>query len=324
MTVKLLPLFWILILLSISFCESNSSVESGYDIIEWERSKENPVFRDSIPDINYEVASDSHVFIDEDDSLKMIYTGDFNDTSSIKLASGGSVSNWDKQTILLYEAGPSGKDVYKETPFYRKASSGKHQIYYIGYEDEETYQSEIYLSEADELEGPYTQRSEPVVPRGNIAGEDVYLITSPSVVEHNDLLYMTFIGWDASPNEVTEIWIIGATSNDDGHSWTDFQKVDVPIGAEGQITKLPNEEFVAARTGSYEDREAIFYATANHPLGPWTEQSEPILIQSGPPYEADEVIAPQIFHDPFNNKQYVYYTGADYQEGWWIMMAEKK
>lgn len=324
MAEKFLYLFWIITLFVFSSCGTNSSEISDNDIIEWERSAENPVFRDLIPDINYEVASDPHVFIDEDDNLKMIYTGDFNDSPSIKLASGSSVSNWEKQTTLLYEAGPSGKDVNKETPFYRMASSRKHQIYYIGYEDEETYRSEIYLAEADELEGPYTKLAEPVVPRGNIAGEEVYLITSPSVVEHNDLLYMTFIGWDASPSEVTEIWIIGATSNDHGHTWSDFQKVDVPIGAEGQITKLTNGEFVAARTGSYEDREAIFYATASHPFGSWTEKSEPILIQSGPPYEADEVIAPQILHDPINNKQYVYYTGADYQKGWWIMLAEKK
>lgn len=182
----------------------------------------------------------------------------------------------------------------------------------------------MYLAESDELEGPYTQLAEPVVPRGNIADEEVYLITSPSVGEHDGLLYMIFLGWDASPDEVTEVWVIGATSNDQGHTWTDFQKVDARIGMEGQITKIAEGEFVAVRTGEYKKEEAIFYATASHPFGPWNEQPDPILVQAGPPFEADEIIAPQILNDKSNDKQYVYYTGADYQRGWWIMLAEKK
>ena len=308
----------------ISSCATNSSDSPINDIKEWERSADNPVFSDEIPAINYQVASDPHVFFDVDETLKMIYTGDKDDHPSIKLASGSSATNWQKQTTLLHNEGPSGKDVNKETAFYRHMPDGNHQIYYIGYEAEGTYQSEVYLAEADELEGPYTQLAEPVVPRGNIAGEEVHLITSPSVVEHGGLLYMIFLGWDASPDEVTEVWVIGATSNDQGHTWTDFQKVDARIGMEGQITKIAEGEFVAVRTGEFKEEEAIFYATASHPFGPWNEQPNPILVQAGPPFEADEIIAPQILNDESNGKQYVYYTGADYQRGWWIMLAEKK
>jgi hypothetical protein len=59
-------------------------------------------------------------------------------------------------------------------------------------------------------------------------------------------------------------------------------------------------------------------------LTPWNEISEPILIQAGAPYEKDEIIAPQITIDINTGKQYLYFTGADYQKGYWIMMATKE
>lgn len=152
----------------------------------------------------------------------------------------------------------------------------------------------------------------------------MYCMTSPSVVEHQDLLYLTFIGWDASPDEVTEVWVIGATSSDEGRTWSDFQRVDTRIGMEGQVTKTPDGYFIAVRTGDYKDQEAIFYATSTHPFGPWVENEDPILVQGGPPYEKDEIIAPQITIAPLTNQQYLYYTGVDYQTGWWIMLARKE
>ena len=308
----------------LSGCVTNSTDNTSADKSEWTRSADNPVFSDKIPGINYEVASDPHVFLDETNQLKMIYTGDSNGFPSIKMASGSSVTDWQKDKTLLDAVGPSGKDINKETAFYRRTPEGKHQIYYIGYEDEESYQSEIYLAESDALEGPYTQSAEPVVKRGDIAGENVYLITSPSVLEHDGLLYITCIGWNASPNEVTNVWVLGATSNDQGHTWTDYQKVDARIGMEGQITKLGEGEFIAVRTGEYDNGEAIFYATASHPFGPWIEQPDPILVQAGPPLEKDEIIAPQLFEDRLNNTEYLFYTGADYETGWWIMLAENR
>ena len=56
----------------------------------------------------------------------------------------------------------------------------------------------------------------------------------------------------------------------------------------------------------------------------WTEQEAPILVLEGPPYERDEIIAPQLTIDPVTEKQYLYYTGADYQTGWWVMLATKE
>jgi len=290
---------------------------------DWERSSENPVFRDFIANENYQVASDPHVFYDEDGSLKMIYSGDVAGVSSIKLAERNNQDDWEKKRALLFEVGPSGKDINKETAFYRKSANGKHQIYYIGYADEESYQSEIYLAEADELSGPYIQMDSPVVPRGNIAGKEVYLITSPSVVQHKGKLYMSFLGWNNSPNEVTEVWVMGAISTDEGLTWKDFQIVDTRIGMEGQVTKVKDDEFISVRTASFQDKEAIFYATSSEPFGPWEELPMPILVQQDPVFEKDEIIAPQITVNPKTGEEYLYYTGADYERGWWVMLAKK-
>ena len=293
-------------------------------INEWTRDSQNPVLRDFIQNENYHSASDPHVFFDENDSLKMIYSGDENGKITIKLASGTSWNQWTATQTLLNHNLTSGIDKHKETGFYRKSNTGKHQIYYIGYTDENTYEAQIFLAEANSLKGNYTTIAQPIIPKGIIANKNVYCITSPSILEHEGLLYITFIGWDNPPNSVTEVWVMGATSSDDGHTWSNFQLVDAKIGMEGQITKVSDNEFIAVRTGEYNDKEAIFYASSSHPFGPWAESESPILVQAGPPYEKDELIAPQITIDPKTNKQYLYYTGADHQIGWWIMLAEKE
>ncbi|MDB4292721.1 hypothetical protein N9954_04885 [Maribacter sp.] len=307
-----------------SSCDSDEETAVVVSEIEWTRSINNPVFRDLIPEESYEIASDPHVFFDGSNTLQMIYSGDENKRSSIKLATGTSWDNWSKSSSLLFETGPSNLDVYKETSFYRKTNTGVHQIYYIGYADEETYEAQIFLAEAASLNGPYTQMAQPVVAQGELAGKNVYCMTSPSVIEHEGLLYMTFIGWNAAPDDVTEVWIMGATSSDDGRTWGDFQLVDARIGMEGQITKTPNDTFVAVRTADYQDKEAIYYATATHPFGPWTEEEAPILSQTDAILEKDEIIAPQITYDPQTNEQLLFYTGADHLKGWWIMLASKK
>ena len=311
--------------------------ESGESVIvsretDWQCSPANPVFRDFLTTENYQVASDGHIFYGDDGSLYMIYSGSFEvyPGPSIKLARGTSWTNWSVAKPLLFETGPSGKDIHKETSFYRRANDGKHQIYYIGYAEElnedtgDGYEAEIYLAEADNLEGPYVQQTTPIVPKGMIAGKNVYTMTSPSVVEYNGTLYIAFIGWNDSPERVTEVWVIGATSYDDGRTWSNFKLVDTPIGMEGQVTKAPDGTFVAVRTDEFDGSEAIYYATASHPFGPWEANPEPIIVKSGADLEKHEVIAPQITFDPQTGKEFLYYTGADYWKGWWIMMAEPK
>ena len=162
-------------------CKTSQPFDS---INQWKRSEVNPILQDPIPSENYEVASDPHVFFDENGKLRMIYTGDKDGNATIKLADGDSWESWKKASSLVYKTVPTELDLQKETPFYYKSPTGKHQIYYIGYKDENTYESQIFLAEADSIEGPYEQFPLPVIPRGKMAGKDDYLITSPSVVEH--------------------------------------------------------------------------------------------------------------------------------------------
>jgi len=304
-------------------CTEDESSEPNSET-EWVRNTQNPIFRDVYPDQSYQSASDGHIFYDDIGNLKMIYSGDVNDNSSIKLANGTSTTNWEAETALLFEPNSENTDIEKETAFYRKANNGKHQIFYIGYEDNTTYQSQIFLAESDNLNGPYAQITEPVVARGNLAGKSVYCITSPSILEYDGLLYMMFIGWDASPENVSEVWLLGSTSNDDGHTWSNFQIIDTPIGMEGQVTKTPNGNFVAVRTGEYGENEALFYATSSHPFGPWVTSEIPILIKDGSNLEKDEIIAPQITFNPQNGEEYLFYTGSDHLTGWWMMLATRE
>ena len=288
---------------------------------DWKRFGE-PIYRDEIPEHNYEVASDGHIFV-EDGIFHMIYSGDSDDHSSIKMATGSNAHSWSYDKVLLSEVGPSGTDREKETAFYRQTIDGIHQIYYIGYNETDSYEAEVYLAESSSIDGPYLQQSSPIISRGEIAGQPVYCITSPSIVEHDSLLYICFLGWNDSPANVSVVWTLGAVSSDEGHSWSDFQEIDCPIGMEGQITKGPDERFYAVRTGEFDNREAIFYAESDHPFGPWERKETPILTQAGKPFETDEIIAPQITFDPLTNKKLLYYTGANHKKGWWIMLAEE-
>lgn len=288
----------------------------------WQRFGSGPVFRDFIANENYEAASDPHVFYDGE-RLLMIYTGDHNGRPSIKLAIGESLHKWQKSSVLLGDSSASDLDANKETPFYRKTSDGRHQIFYIGYQNESSYESQLFLAEADAVDGPYLRDEKPIVAKGQIAGKDVYCITSPSVVEHDGSLYLVFLGWNAPPDKVSEVWVFGAVSKDEGRSWKDFQIVETPIGMEGQVTRIKENAFVAVRTGKHGDEEAIFYSTASHPFGPWSEMKMPILKQAGSPYETNEIIAPQITLDITNGEEILYYTGAEHAKGWWIMMARR-
>ena len=315
-------------LLALLFPEDDTTDDPSGSATSWVRDPMNPILRDLIPEENYQVATDSHVFIDENGDLYMLYSGDVNGNAAIKVATGSTWNSWTLEKPLLSEALPSGLDTNKETSFYRsfvnETGQRLHQIYYIGYADEVTYESQIFLAESvDNLLGPYTVYEDPILSTGVLDGRNVPTITSMSVVEHDSLLYMTFMGWNAPPSSVTEIWQFGATSQDQGRSWENIQELDdISILTEGQITKRLDGTFVAVRTANNDEGEgeAIFYATADHPFGPWSEP-QLILSQAGPPFEKDEIIAAQITVDPESGDEYLYYTGADQSVGWWIMLA---
>ena len=77
-------------LIVISSCEhEDNNITNG-----WVRFVDNPIFRDTVLNVpyNYEIASDAHVFFDENSILRMIHTGDVDEKVSIKLATGNSWS----------------------------------------------------------------------------------------------------------------------------------------------------------------------------------------------------------------------------------------
>ncbi len=277
-----------------------------------------PVLRDPIEGIPYEVASDGHVFRDADGTLRMIYSGDHAEHSSIKLATGDDWDRWSVTTTLL---GPDIGRAHKETSFYRRAADGTHQIYFIGYDDEVAYQSEVFVAEADALEGPYTVRPTPVAARGMQAGHDVYLITSPSVVEYEGVLHLVYLGWNDSPGEVTEVWTLGSTSDDDGVTWSAPEVVDVPVGMEGQLTHGPDGRYWAAASRTFGDNEGISLGVASHPFGPYDVLPDPVLERSGDAFELNEANAPMLAFDESSRTANLYYVGADYEKGWWMMLA---
>lgn len=286
---------------------------------EWHRSLE-PVFRDKIDGENYEVASDPHVFPIGSGENAMIYSGDDQGNISIKLAKTVDSGAWAFSRVLIGETTGHPVPLNKETPFYRLSESGEHQIYFIGYDDEETYQAQVYLAVSKALEGPYTIAPIPIVQRGSLAGKNVHLITSPSVVEHEGRLWMVFLAWNGF-EDVTEVWSMGAISDDNGRTWSSVRELDIPIGMEGQLTKTPDNRFVATNTGEFQSAEAIFMSCAEHPFGPYQTQKLPILEPKGAPWEVDEIIAPQISFDAETNLPTLFYTGADHARGWWIMSA---
>lgn len=280
-----------------------------------------PVYRDRIAWGLYEVASDPHVVFTEAGGLAMIYSGDDGGQSSIKLALGTGWTEWTEWGVLLGPSKQPGAVAHKETAFYLRIAPRDHRIYFIGYDDEAAYRSDVYVARAPRLTGPWTIAPDPVVRRGLTDGRAVELITSPSVVEHRGRLIMAYLGWDGF-EDVTEVWAFTAASGRDGRSWTDGRVADVPVGMEGQLAARPDGGFVAVATREAEDgREGIFAACADAPEGPWTTLPDPLLTLAGDAWEVDEIIAPSIVFDPATGAPRLFYAAAEHARGWRIMMA---
>ncbi|NBD16806.1 MAG: family 43 glycosylhydrolase [Cyanobacteria bacterium] len=279
----------------------------------WQRHP-TPVLRD--PWLSYEVAADPHVFRDAEGMLRMVYTGPnpANDYATIKLATAKSYTEWTAGSVLLEGSNSEGLDLNKETSFYRLANSGKHQIYYIGYEDNEVYQSQIFLAEADTLTGPYRLPTAPIIATGMQGGHEVVTMTSPSIVEDEGRLYMVYCAWKAFP-EPTIVWVHGAISDDEGQSWDVVGEVPVPSCMEGSLTAGPDGRFYAVAQG----KGGFVIGRSETPFGPYEMLPEPVMTCAGAPWEVDEMNTPQLLFEV--NTAYLYYTGADYAKGWWTMLA---
>ncbi len=281
-----------------------------------------PVLRDPTDAGGYEVASDGHIFHDEAGSLRMVYSGDIAGKIGPRIATSTGWDAWTPGEAMLGASQVNGADQYRETPFYRRAKDGTHQLYYVGYEEEGTYVSEIYLATSDTLQGPYTMPAAPLIKSGDQAGKPVYLMTSPSVMEHEGELLMMYLAWNANPSEVTEVWVMGAVSQDDGVTWGEIREVETPIGMEGQLTRGPDGMYYAVRQGESGGKQTVELARASHPFGPYEALPKPVLTQESAPWEVHELNAPQLVFDAQTRTAYLYYVGADYCFGWWMMVAQ--
>ena len=272
-----------------------------------------PVLRDPIPGAAYEVASDPHVTGDA-----MVYAGDDGGRIAIKLARRDG-AGWRPDRVLI------GSDVarprFKETPYHRVAADGTHEIWFIGYDDEAAYRSEVFVARAAAIDGPYRVVPDPVVRLGTHDGHPVRVITSPSVVAHEGRLHLVFLGWDGF-EDVTVVRSFGAVSDDGGRTWSAPEVVDVPIGMEGAVTPASGGGFVAARTVEHGSGGAVALSDADHPFGPWVPREGFALVQAGLPWEADEIIGAQVAYEA--GRPVLYYTGADHAKGWWVMRAEAR
>lgn len=293
------------------------SVINFNDLSAWNRFGDQPVLRD-FEEQGYEIAADLHPFIDENGEIKGVYTGPVkgSEYSAIKLAKSDDYVNWKIVGTLVDGLGPSALDSYKETAFYRQARSGKHQIYYIGYNDGDVYDARIFKAEADQLEGPYTLADAPVIDIGLQDGQQIELMTSPSIVSYEDDLYMLYCAWD-SFNNTTQVWTMGAISRDDGKTWGEHQRVDAPVCMEGAFTQGPDNQYYAIG----EQDIGFVMGRAAMPFGNYERLPNPVLTAAGAPWESDEMIAPQLLFDDKNQTVYLYYSGADHLTGWWTMLA---
>jgi|GEM_PF-1625194 len=287
----------------------------------WQRQG-GPVLQDYEFDSHYQVAADPHVFRTQDGELKMVYTGPdpvlgSNGHATIKLASLDSNNQWLPDTELLMGSEAHNLDLNKETSFYRLSDSGKHQIYYIGYQSGSEYISQIFMAEANELEGPYTLPSAPLINTGDTIGFPVRTITSPSIVAYDNRLYMVYCAWNDFPYP-TEVQVHGAISEDDGHNWQPVGEVNVPVCMEGALTTGPDGLFYAVASTNHGfsiGRSAQPFPETGYDMLP-----EPVMTATGAPWEVDEMNTPQLFFE--DGRAYLYYSGADYLSGWWIMRAD--
>lgn len=285
----------------------------------WTRHPRNPIFAGN------GFASDPHVWEEAPGSYLMLYTTDWDDRQAIGMAASVDLVNWtpiaDAQYpsgIVLRGAGPGGLDSHLETAFYRKTDDGKHQIFYIGYTDETTYRAAIYKAEASSARGPYTREAEPII-AWSPGGADATAMTSPTIAEHDGVLYMSYIGWETYPDG--PVHIIGATSSTDGRSWEkqgDLGWDDI-FGVEAHTEKGPDGRFY--RVGVVADaqgKDAIALGRAEHPFGPFTVLPNPILTLGGPG-EGDSIMAPSLIFRPDSGTAYMLYTAVD-TGGWpWVI-----
>jgi hypothetical protein len=288
---------------------------------EWTRHPGGPMF------LGVVIAGDPHVWRDTDGVYRMVYTDGVGDHQAIAMATSTNLIDWTldddaelENGVVLQGAGPSGNDLYLETSHYRRADDGKHQIFYIGYPNEAEYHAAIYKAEADDVSGPYERESEPVI-NFTAGGADAQSMTSPTIVEHEGTLYMSYVGWATFPDG--PIMLMGATSNDDGRTWQKQGVLswDDIFGVEAHTEKGPDGLFYRVGvTGDDAGNDQLSIGQAEHPFGPYTVLEEPILTMGGPALgEGDSVMSPSLLFDSDSGVAFMHYASVD-TGGWpWVV-----
>jgi hypothetical protein len=146
-------------------------------------------------------------------------------------------------------------------------------------------------------------------------------MTSPTIVEHEGTLFMSYLGWATFPDG--PVTLAGATSNDDGRSW---QKVgalswDDIFGVEAHTEKGPDGMFYRVGVGGdAAGDDVLLLGRAQHPFGPYEVRPEPILTEGGPAVgEGDSVMSPSLLFDDTTGTAYMHYAAVD-TGGWpWVV-----
>ena len=288
---------------------------------DWTRDPGNPIF------LGNEFSGDPFVWEAAPGDYRMVYTDSVDDRQAIAMATSTDLVEWTPNGstqfpdgVVLQGAGPGGQDPHLETAVYRKADNGAHQIFYIGYVDEETYHSAIYVAEAPDIDGPYTRAADPIL-SWTPDGADAAAMTSPTIVEQDGTLYMTYIGWEAFPDG--PVSIMGATSIDDGRSWKKVGPLsgEEIFGVEAETVKGPDGLFYRVGiTADDQGGDVITLGQAEHPFGPYTELPEPILTPGGPEVgEGETIMSPSLLFVPETETAYLFYAAVD-TGGWpWVV-----
>lgn len=291
------------------------------DLANWTRDPNNPIF------LGNEFAGDPFVWAVAPGDYRMVYTDSVDDRQAIAMAASTDLVHWTPipdahypNGVVLQGPGPGGHDPHLETAIYRETSTGTHQIYYIGYEAEETYHAAIYKAESDAIEGPYVRETDPVI-AWSPEGADAAAMTSPTIVEMDGTLYMTYIGWETFPDG--PVSIMGATSTDDGQTWdkTGPLSWEEIFGVEAETVQGPDGLYYRVGiTSDDQGGDVISLGRAEHPFGPYTELPQPILTPAGPDVgEGDTIMSPSLLFVAETGTAYLYYSAVD-TGGWpWVV-----
>lgn len=283
----------------------------------WTRHPSSPIFGGTAGNF----AADPHVWEETPGTYYMVYTTDYAGTQAIGMATSSDLVHWTPISSPQYSSeyvirgnGPSAGQNNQETAIHYKTASGQHQLYYIGYDNEATYQSQIYRATASSVTGPYTRESSPVIPFGAPGSYDDAAMTSPTIVSFAGTLYMAYVAWADSPTSPTPTVInAGATSSNDGTTWTKTGTIswsDV-FGVEAHVEKGPDGLFYRVGTEVPSGADVLSLGVANNPFGPYTVAHN-IYTMGGPSVgEVVSITGACLFFNRRERRLYIYYSAVD-------------